>query len=172
MGVTFQRFKIMNILFFASDYKIGLSTLLTDQLLALHRNDINVYPVAGEKNQEKGLEEQIIAQKIQLKRIHGLDDHKNFFRLVNDIKEIIQTEDIRLVHVQNNWQLAIIAVVKLKLYFLKKIKIIYTLHGFRHNSFIKSIMAQFIIGTGTFSFCRQSDLYVPISKKEIPVPVI
>ena len=66
----------MNILFFASDYKIGLSTLLTDQLLALHRNDINVYPVAGEKNQEKGLEEQIIAQKIQLKRIHGLDDHK------------------------------------------------------------------------------------------------
>lgn len=97
---------------------------------------------------------------------------KTFSRLVNDIKEIIQTEDIRLVHVQNNWQLAIIAVVKLKLYFLKKIKIIYTLHGFRHNSFIKSIMAQFIIGTGTFSFCRQSDLYVPISKKEIPVPVI
>ena len=48
MGVTFQRFKIMNILFFASDYKIGLSTLLTDQLLALHRNDINVYPVAYE----------------------------------------------------------------------------------------------------------------------------
>ena len=46
----------MNILFFASDYKIGLSTLLTDQLLALHRNGINVYPVAGEKNQEKGLE--------------------------------------------------------------------------------------------------------------------
>ena len=142
----------MNILFFASDYKIGLSTLLTDQLLALHRNGINVYPVAGEKNQEKGLEEQIIAQKIQLKRIHGLDDNKNFFRLVNDIKEIIQTEDIRLVHVQNNWQLAIIAVVKLKLYFLKKIKIIYTLHGFRHNSFIKSIMAQFIIGTALFLF--------------------
>lgn len=142
----------MNVLFFASDYKIGISTLLTDQLLALHRNGINVYSVAGEKNQEKGLEERIIAQKIQLKRIHGLDDHKNFFRLVNDIKEIIQTENIQLVHVQNNWQLAIIAVVKSKFYFLKKIKIIYTLHGFRNNNFIKSVMAQFIIGTALFLF--------------------
>lgn len=56
----------MNILFFASDYKIGLSTLLTDQLLALHRNGINVYPVAGEKIKKKDWKNKLLLKRFSL----------------------------------------------------------------------------------------------------------
>ena len=50
------------------------------------------------------------------------------------------------VHVQNNWQLALMAYVKFKLCFKQKIRIIYTLHGFRHNHLLKSYVSQVIIG--------------------------
>ena len=43
------------LLFFTSDYSIGLSTLLTDQLFALYRTGINIYAVTGENEQEPGL---------------------------------------------------------------------------------------------------------------------
>lgn len=55
--------KVKKILFFASDYQIGLSSLLTDQLIALSRHDIDIYAVAGEKEQEKGLIEKIEGEK-------------------------------------------------------------------------------------------------------------
>ncbi len=45
------------LLFFASDFKIGLSTLLADELIALYRYGIEVCAVAGENEQESGLSE-------------------------------------------------------------------------------------------------------------------
>lgn len=38
------------LLFFASDFKIGLSTLLTDELIALYRYGIEVCAVAEKMN--------------------------------------------------------------------------------------------------------------------------
>lgn len=142
----------MKVLFFASDYQIGLSSLLTDQLIALNRSNIDVYPIAGEKSQEDELNRKIEYHGITLHRIDGLDTHKHFFKLCYLLKEIIKSHDIQLIHVQNNWQLAISSYIKTFLLPHKKIKIAYTLHGFRNNKPFKSILAQLIIGTALLLF--------------------
>lgn len=133
----------MNLLFFASDNKIGLSKLLVDQLIHLHGNqDLNIVAVSGEKEQSTGISN-LLNGKINLLRINGLDVHKDFFRITSSVNQIIINNDIYIVHVQNNWQLAIAGFVK---YFLRRrIKIIYTIHGFRHNHLIKSLIARIII---------------------------
>lgn len=140
------------LLFFASDFKIGLSALLTDELIAFYQYGIDVYAIAGEKEQEPGLTEKIKLRSIPITRVKGLDCHANFRMLAEAIKEIIVKNKIRIVHVQNNWQLALIAYVKYKLLFKQKIQIIYTLHGFRHNSLWKSYIAQLVIGSALFLF--------------------
>lgn len=136
-----------NLLFFASDFKIGLSALLTDQLCALSTAGANVIAVAGENEQEPGLTELVDKFHIKIIRINGLDTHKEFPRLVRDISEIIRKYEIDIIHVQNNWQLAIAGMAKNQLRFKKKTKIVYTLHGFRHNHPVKAKIAQVIIGS-------------------------
>lgn len=139
-----------NLLFFSSDYGIGLSALLTDQLISINQEGANVTGVAGEKEQERGLSEIISNKNIRLTRITGLDSHSNFSKLVKTITCIIIDDEIDVLHVQNNWQLAIAGAVKLRLLFKRKIRIIYTLHGFRHNHPIKSKIAQCVIGCALF----------------------
>ena len=140
------------LLFFASDFKIGLSTLLTDELIALYRYGIEVCAVAGENEQESGLSEKIKIEAIPIFRIDGLDRHEKFKELAISLIDIMVKNKIRVVHVQNNWQLALMAYVKFKLCFKQKIRIIYTLHGFRHNHLLKSYVAQVIIGLGLLCF--------------------
>lgn len=140
------------LLFFASDYKIGLSALLTDQLQAIVRAGIDVVAVAGECEQEKGLSASLSDSKVDLIRINGLDEHSDFGRLTSKLASIIVSNKIDIVHVQNNWQLALMGYVKTKLLFKRNIKIAYTLHGFRHNSPVKSRIAQGVIGSALFAF--------------------
>lgn len=134
------------VLFFASDFQIGLSSLLTDELLAFHRAGIELVAVAGEREQEKGLSERITVVP-SIFRINGLDDHQQFRLLANKIAEIIKSSDTTVIHVQNNWQLALVAYAKYIILRNRHLRIIYTLHGFRHNHPLKSIVARFIIGT-------------------------
>lgn len=140
------------LLFFASDFRIGLSALLSDQLIALHRSGINLCAVAGEQEQEVGLTRKVNETHVPLHRIEGLDEHKNFKKLSDILARIVVNEHIDIVHVQNNWQLALIVYIQFKLLFRKKIKVIYTLHGFRHNNLWKSRVAQFVIGVALFLF--------------------
>ena len=141
-----------NLLFFASDFKIGLSSLLTDELMALYNSNINIIAVAGENEQEKGLSEKLTEKKIFIHKIAGLDEHKQFKQLANSLYKLILSNDIRFVHVQNNWQLALIVYVKYILLKSSKLKIIYTLHGFRHNNPVKARIAQLVIGTALLLF--------------------
>lgn len=134
------------LLFFASDYSIGLSTLLTDQLLALYHAELPFISVAGEKEQEVGLGDKVQQSNLELYRISGLDVHRNFHQLAKQIADIIREKDIVLVHVQNNWQLALVTYAKYFLLKHPKSKVIYTLHGFRNNHPIKAIIAKMIIG--------------------------
>ncbi len=141
----------MNLLFFTSDYKIGLSSLLTDQLIAINKLDkISVIGIFGEQEQEKGLRAKLANDKVSFKVIEGLDQHSNFFGLVNKISKIISEEDIPIVHVQNNWQLAIISYIKYLKWKRLNFKIIYTLHGFRHNHPVKMQLARVFIGSSLF----------------------
>lgn len=139
-----------NLLFFASDFSIGLSSLLSDQLKALQNAGISVTAIAGEKEQEEGLSVVLKEKKINIIRIPGLDTHHDFKRLSSEIKRLVLENKIDLIHVQNNWQLALASVVKAQLFFKRKIKIIYTLHGFRHNRPVKSQIARVVIGGSLF----------------------
>lgn len=140
------------LLFFASDFKIGLSALLTDELIAFYQYGIDIVAIAGENEQEPGLTEKVKSENIPLTRIVGLDCHANFRILAKAIREIIIKNDIHIVHVQNNWQLILIAYVKYKLLFRHKVRVIYTLHGFRNNSLWKSYIAQVVIGFALLLF--------------------
>lgn len=140
------------LLFFASDYSIGLSTLLTDQLLALYHAELPFIAVAGEKEQEAGLGEKVQHLNLELYRISGLDTHRNFHQLAKQIADIIRKKDIGFVHVQNNWQLVLVTYAKCFLLKRPKPKVIYTLHGFRHNHPIKAIIAKMIIGMELLCF--------------------
>lgn len=143
------------LLFFASDYMIGQSSLLTDQLVALHEGKVDVIAVSGEKEQEKGLQERTKDLGIDVRYINGLDEHANFVRLAKLIANIVRQENIRHVHVQNNWQMMLAVFAKFIL--LKKfgLKIIYTIHGFRNNNPTKAIIARVIIGTMLLLFANK-----------------
>lgn len=140
----------MKLLFFASDYMIGLSSLLTDQLIAIYNSDVDVVAVSGEKEQEVGLRKKLTNLNITLHIIDGLDRHEKFASLAKTLIRLIIDYDIDFVHVQNNWQLALISLARIRL--RKKVKVIYTLHGFRHNNKFKSRIAQLLIGLELFLF--------------------
>lgn len=140
-----------NLLFFTSDYKIGISSLLADQIIALKRAGADIFAVAGENEQEDGLYKKIKCNDISIDIINGLDEHSDFITLAKHIKNIIKTNNITIVHVQNNWQLILVSFVKYIL-FCFNIEIIYTLHAFRHNHKLKSIIAQLCIGLALFLF--------------------
>ena len=140
------------LLFFSSDFKIGLSQLLTDQLISLDRAGVPYIAIAGEGEQEDGLGGTLRDKGIQLIRVKGLDLHANFMRLVREVSNIIVERKVEIVHVQNNWQLAIVSTARLKILAKRRFKIVYTLHGFRHNSPIKAFIARGVIGSALFLF--------------------
>lgn len=140
------------LLFFASDYKIGLSALLCDQLIALYKCGVELCAVAGDHDQEDGLTEKLAEFGIPVIRVHNLDVHSNFIMLAKKLNQIIEENHINVVHVQNNWQLALISYVKYVALRRKKLKIIYTIHAFRNNSSWKSRIAQIVIGTALLLF--------------------
>lgn len=140
----------MKLLFFTSDFSIGLSALMADELIALHKADIDLIAVGGNKEQEPGLIDKIKSNNINLILINAFDEHNDFLTKVKVIKKTIVDNGIGIVHVQNNWQLAIIAYIKI-IYRLK-IKVIYTIHAFRNSKKIKSIIARIIIGAALFLF--------------------
>lgn len=134
------------LLFFASDYKIGLSALLCDQLVSIADAGVDYVAIAGDMEQESGLSRMLDEKGVAVKRVNGLDNHAEFCRLVKAVTNIVVDNSVDVIHVQNNWQLAIAAAVKMRLCFRRKVKIAYTLHGFRHNSPVKSRIAQVVIG--------------------------
>jgi len=138
------------LLYFASDYKIGLSALLCDQLVSIADAGVDYVAVAGDKEQEPGLSQMLYDKGVVVKRIIGLDNHAQFRQLVKAITKIVVDNRVDVIHVQNNWQLAIAYAVKMRIFSRRKIQIAYTLHGFRHNSPVKSRIAQAIIGSALF----------------------
>lgn len=132
------------ILFCASDYSIGLSSLLVRQAKSLQHAGLHPIVVSGEGEQESGLREELKREGIETVIIPGLDKHSGFTELARELSLLIKDQRIEICHVQNNWQLALMTVCKWKTD--SKFRILYTLHGFRHNSPIKSRIARWVIG--------------------------
>ena len=154
--------KRVKLLFFGSDYKVGLTQALTEQILELQKkNSIELYAVSSQNEMEVGLHQKIKDAGVNMIIIEDLDEHKNISVLSSKINNIIKENGITHVNVHNNWQLAIIAYSKFRKEAAKKYKTIYTIHGYRHNSFLKSLVAIPMIGLALMLF---TDRVISMSK--------
>lgn len=134
----------MNILFFVES-GLGISALLTDQLIALHKQHKKVYAILSTKEQESGLIEKINSLLIPNYILPGLVEHQSFNKDAILLKQIIEEQSIDVVHIQTNWELALIMYVKYVLCVHRKFKMIYTIHAYRNNERFKSCIARFLL---------------------------
>lgn len=147
---------MINLLFFGSDYNVGLTTALTEQILNIAKiEDINLVCISSQNEMQPGLHEQLKRNRISVHIINNLDLHKNFLGITKEIERIISTNNITHVNVHNNWQMALVTFVKYKNIWPKGFKIVYTIHGYRHNSAIKAKFAIGIIGLALFLFANR-----------------
>jgi glycosyltransferase involved in cell wall biosynthesis len=139
------------ILFLTSSHKIGLTSQLTQQALCFNSlSKAHFLFVSGEKEQYPGLFDKLRLNKVNHEIIDGIDDHKNFSRLASAFRQCASRFKPSIVVVHTNWQLAIAVASKYRggLQF----RIIYIMHGFRHNYRFRSIIAKIIIGLALYAF--------------------
>ncbi len=144
---------MINVLYFCSDYLIGLTQAQTSTLVEMckHTDKLHIVPLSSQNEQEVGLFKKLEEHRIKPEIISDLDTHERFKVKCKQIAYLISKYDIEVVNVQNNWQLALVTYVR---YILRprKFKVVYTIHGYRHNSSIKQIPAIAMIGAGLFFF--------------------
>jgi glycosyltransferase involved in cell wall biosynthesis len=141
----------MKIIFFTSSYKIGLTAQLTEQAICFSKgSEANFLFLSGEKEQFPGLFNRLSHEKIPYVTITGLDDHADFGRLVTELKTLVAAKSPDWLTVHTNWQLAI--AVTTKFLSTKKFRILYIMHGYRHNYRYRSIIARALIGTALYLF--------------------
>lgn len=141
------------LLYFASDWKVGLTTAHFEQICELNKeNDIELYCISSENEMESGYIRRCRDAGINITVVNGLDEHADFGRLCHEIEKTIERYDITHVNVQNNWQLALVSWLKYRRVIPRKFKIIYTIHGYRHNSSWKSVIAIAVIGLALLLF--------------------
>jgi len=121
--------------------------LLVEKACALRGLDGSKFLfVSGEREQFPGLFAKLQRHQVRQVAIPGLDDHGGFFRLVRAFNTEVQQFSPNIVHVQTNWQFAIATVARIL--FGNKYAIVYTIHGYRHNDRIRSVIARAAIGVG------------------------
>lgn len=141
----------MNIIFFTSSHKIGLTAQLTEQAISFSKVPGTRFTfLSGEKEQFPGLFNRLNQCHVPHVTIAGLDDHADFARLVTEFKSLAAATVPDWITVHTNWQLAI--AVTARLISREKYKILYIMHGYRHNYRFRSIIAMALIGTGLALF--------------------
>lgn len=135
----------------ASSYQMGLTNQETQLALAYKRvAAIDSIVVTGECEQYEGCFKLLKSNGIANQIIKGFDVHHDFFRLVGEFLSIVRKFKPDVVTVNTNWQLVVVGCAK---FFSKeKFKLVYTIHGFRHNSRLKSVFARYMIGSLLFIF--------------------
>ena len=152
----------IRLLYFCSDYQVGLTQAQTEQVEHLAKeSQIELFCVSSEKEQEPGLHERLKRANVNLSIIRDLDVHANAKGLCNQIADIVDRNHITHINVHNNWQLGLIARLKLNLVKRRNFKTIYTIHGYRHNHPVKSIIAIATIGAALLLF---ADRVISMSK--------
>lgn len=133
----------------ASSHEMGLTNQETQLAIAYKRlSDLEALVVTGENEQYEGCFRLLKKNSISNKIIKGFDSHRDLFRLIREFNRIATAFNPEIVTVNTNWHLLIVGVTR----FIarKDYKIIYTIHGFRHNSRIKSVFARYLIGLALF----------------------
>ncbi len=150
------------LLFFGSDYMVGLTQALTEQILELQKEDsIELYAVSSQNEMEAGLHQKVKDAGVNMTIVEDLDVHENIKSLAKQVSEVIAKNGITHVNVHNNWQLAVMAYAKYWSRGARNVRIIYTIHGYRHNSFLKSLLAIPMIGLALLLF---ADRVISMSK--------
>lgn len=135
----------MKILFFVSSYKTGITVLLTEHLKALVRQDgIQILAVSGPGAQEPDLERQLKNAGIPVRFVEGLDEHRQMRKLISELSCIIRGFSPDIIMTQTNWQIVLAFLAKSGV--RSGAKLIYWIHGYRHNSRLKSKIALPMIG--------------------------
>lgn len=136
----------MKILFCGSSYQCGLTVLMTEHAIALHSfPEIELLMIFGENEQEKGLRERLDANGVKYVVIPGFDVHSGFFRLRRQLADIVGVFQPDWTMAQTNWQFMLLDSVRV--FGELKFKLLYWIHGFRHNFRFKSKIAVCCIGT-------------------------
>lgn len=144
----------INLLYFCSDFKIGLTQAQTEQVEHLAKeSELNLICISSQNEQEPGLHKRLSDIGVQMEIVNDLDVHKNASYLMDQIASIMIKYSITHVNVQNNWQFSLLSRLKLRVGFRQKFKLIYTIHGYRHNHPVKAGIAIAAIGSalGLFS---------------------
>lgn len=135
----------VRLLQFGSSYEIGLTNQEVQLAKAYSQiEQIDLLVLSGERQQISGCRDQLQFAGIRHEQIDGLDDHKQIIRLMREFGSTVERFSPDIVTVNTNWQLIIAGISRLCS--AKKYKIIYTVHGFRHNYPIRSIVARILIG--------------------------
>jgi glycosyltransferase involved in cell wall biosynthesis len=135
---------VKQVLFFLAEHNFGLTSLLVGQALSLKDDDdFKFVFLTGTSEKEVGLFNELDEHSISYKYIQGIEYHERFGFLVQQIRNLFLSIRPEFIHVQTNWQLCI--VVFAKLLTLSNVKILYTVHGFRHNNKYKSFFARIIM---------------------------
>lgn len=143
----------IKLLYFCSDYKVGLTQALTEQVEQLSKqNEVELYCISSEDEQEPGLHERLKRIHVHVTIVPGLDVHTNFKALSQKIANLIKSYGITHVNVQNNWQLGLVGVLRINPFNGLHFKLIYTIHGYRHNHPVKAVIAIATIGMALWLF--------------------
>lgn len=168
----------MNILFFVES-GLGNATLLVDQLTALYKKHKSVHVILSDNDQENGLTDRIKELSIRYTILPGIYGHHSFTKEAQTLNQIIEQEQINIVHVQTNWELALIAYIKYILRCKQQFKTLYTIHGYRNNKKYKKYIALFLLIIALWLFtdriiCTCSSLkkqFKILSRKIILLPL-
>lgn len=133
------------LLYFASCYGSGLATLFTDQACVLRGMlGENLLCVTDHREQFPGLFDRLRANSVPVRVVPSLDTHANFKGLVSAVATIMAEFRPDVVQAMTNWQLVIAAMARRKA--RHDCRIVYWVHGYRHNHPVKSLVATALIG--------------------------
>lgn len=130
---------------------MGITGQLTEHALAFAKGGQGNFTfVSGEKEQFPGLHQRMKEAEVSSVAIRGMDDHADFGRLAREFAQVISTTRPDYVTVQTNWQLAVTVAAR----FLSGIrfKILYVVHGYRHNFRFRSVVARAVMGVALHLF--------------------
>jgi glycosyltransferase involved in cell wall biosynthesis len=150
-GVNMKNTDSIKLLHVASSHRIGLTNQETQLALAYNAlDDVDITVLSGENEQCVGCFLQLKSSCIPVVRIVGFDEHYELKRLIKEFSIVADDIKADVVSVNTNWQLLLVGIAK---FFTKQdYKILYTIHGFRHNHLMKSFFARLFIGVLLFVF--------------------
>lgn len=133
-------------IFFFTECGLGVARFLITQAIFIKRSNPDIICGISSMEQDAGLIQELKNNGICLTEFNEMELHHNFYSHFRLLRKTIKENNIDIVHCQTNWQLVMSYFVKLSLMRKQKIKLVYTIHGYRNNkSVFKKLIAKFLI---------------------------